>query len=427
MEGGLEVREEEVVIVGAGIAGLATAVALKRVGVRCLVLERSERLRTTGAALSLFPNAWLALDALGVAHKLTPRYPPLLKMFLTDIGTGAVQEISHAAGGTGIRAGPRTVHRKVLLETLAEELPANTIRFSSKLSSIQTQPGEGGSLLPILHLQDGTVIKAKVLIGCDGVHSMVARWLGLSAPVHSGRSAARGLAHFPEPHGLEHAIYQFLDSEKRAGFVPLSDKDFYWFLTCKSTAEEDAKFSGNPELLQREIIENFAKDFPSAYLDVVRHADVSELTWAPLVFRYPWNVISGNVCQGTITVAGDAMHPMTPDRGQGGCTALEDAVVLGRHIGESFIRNNGQILPQETAEALKRYFKERRWHTASVIATSYLSGWAQQSGSTWWMKLIRDVIFYRFLFPILFNMQYDCGRLPDVSTDELLKNQKKGD
>ncbi|XP_057972810.1 monooxygenase 2-like [Malania oleifera] len=331
MEGGLEVREEEVVIVGAGIAGLATAVALKRVGVRCLVLERSEGLRATGAALTLFPNAWLALDALGVAHKLTPRYPPLLK----------------------IRAGPRTVHRKALLETLAEELPANTIRFSSKISSIQTQPG-GGSLLPILHLQDGTVIKAKVLIGCDGVHSVVARWLGLSAPIHSGRSAARGLARFPEPHGLEHAIYQFLDSEKRAGFVPLSDKDFYWFLICKSTAKEDAKLGGNPELLQREIIENLAKDFPSAYLDVVRHADVSELTWAPLVLRYPWNVIFGNVCQGNITVAGDAMHPMTPDRGQGGCSALEDAVVLGRHIGESFIRNNGQILPQETAEALKR-------------------------------------------------------------------------
>jgi 2-polyprenyl-6-methoxyphenol hydroxylase-like FAD-dependent oxidoreductase len=67
---------EDVVIVGAGIAGLATAVALKRVGVRALVLERSEGLRATGAALTLFPNAWPALDALGVSHKLTPIYAP---------------------------------------------------------------------------------------------------------------------------------------------------------------------------------------------------------------------------------------------------------------------------------------------------------------------------------------------------------------
>lgn len=66
--------EEEVVIVGAGIAGLATAVALRKVGFSCLVLERSSELRVTGAALALFPNAWRALRELGVAEKLTPHY-----------------------------------------------------------------------------------------------------------------------------------------------------------------------------------------------------------------------------------------------------------------------------------------------------------------------------------------------------------------
>ena len=70
---------EEVVIVGGGIAGVATAVALKRVGIRALVLEKSEVLRTTGAALTLSANAWLALDALGVSHKLISLYPPLLE------------------------------------------------------------------------------------------------------------------------------------------------------------------------------------------------------------------------------------------------------------------------------------------------------------------------------------------------------------
>lgn len=72
-------EEEDVVIVGAGIAGLATAVALKRVGVRALVLEKSEGLRATGTALCLSKNAWLALDALGIAHKLTASYAPCIK------------------------------------------------------------------------------------------------------------------------------------------------------------------------------------------------------------------------------------------------------------------------------------------------------------------------------------------------------------
>ncbi|KAI3877303.1 hypothetical protein MKX03_024238, partial [Papaver bracteatum] len=67
---------EEVVIIGGGVAGLATALALKRVGVKSLVLERENELRVTSAALILFSNAWIALEALGVAHKLSSVYKP---------------------------------------------------------------------------------------------------------------------------------------------------------------------------------------------------------------------------------------------------------------------------------------------------------------------------------------------------------------
>lgn len=75
----MEGEYQEIVIVGGGIAGLATSIALRRVGLPSLLLERSAQLRTTGAAISLFPNAWRALEALGVARKLTPLYSPLNK------------------------------------------------------------------------------------------------------------------------------------------------------------------------------------------------------------------------------------------------------------------------------------------------------------------------------------------------------------
>lgn len=73
------VIEEEVVIVGGGIAGVATALGLHRVGIRALVLEKSNELRTTGSSITLAGNAWRALEVLGVAHKLAPLYPPLIK------------------------------------------------------------------------------------------------------------------------------------------------------------------------------------------------------------------------------------------------------------------------------------------------------------------------------------------------------------
>ena len=64
---------------GAGAAGLATTVALKMVGIEALVLEKFKELRTTGAALTLFSNAWFALNALQISHKLTNLYAPCNK------------------------------------------------------------------------------------------------------------------------------------------------------------------------------------------------------------------------------------------------------------------------------------------------------------------------------------------------------------
>ncbi|XP_044469381.1 monooxygenase 2-like [Mangifera indica] len=412
--------EEEVVIVGAGIAGLATGVALQRLGIRALILEKSQGLRATGAALTLTSNAWLALDALGVAHKLSPLYAPLKTGFVTDVATGATQTISHAGAG---KDGPRTVHRKTLLEALAGELPIGVIRFSSHIDAIETQL-QDGSPIPVIHLSDGTVIKSKILVGCDGVHSIVARWLGLGAPVNSGRSAVRGLAVFPDGHGLNlQESRQFVGVGLRAGFIPLSDKDAYWGLTCLSSPKGEI-MAAEPEVIQREVQENYVKDFPEIYKEMIRHCDFSTLTWAPLMFRYPWDILFGNLRKGNVTVAGDAMHPMTPDLGQGGCAALEDAVVLGRHIGNSLIKNGG-LIPGKIGQDLDGYVQERKWRVSWLVTGSYFSGWIQQGGSNRWMKFLRYV-FYKYLFTrIVGAVDYDCGKLPSVPFTSELGSSKR--
>ena len=122
------------------------------------------------------------------------------------------------------------------------------------------------------------------------------------------------------------------------------------------------------------------------------------------------------------------MHPMTLDLGQGGCAALEDAVVLGRHIGEVLKKKNGKLDSRDIGEAIDGYVKERRWRVTWLVAGSYLSGWAQQGGSSWWMKFFRDVVFYRFLISKLVKVAYyDCGKLPSVSISSESKSSSKID
>ncbi|CAN6302245.1 unnamed protein product [Urochloa humidicola] len=196
---------EDVVVVGAGLAGLATALGLHRKGVRSLVLESSPARRTAGFALTAWTNAFRALDALGVGDKIREQHLHL-----------------QASGPNEIRC----VRRTSLLQALEEELPRGTIRYSSKIVSIQ----EDGNT-KILHLNDGSVLRAKVLIGCDGINSVVAKWLGLVEPSYTGRMAARGLASFPDGHGLEPKFVQFIGRGFRSGMRPCNDTDVTWFFT----------------------------------------------------------------------------------------------------------------------------------------------------------------------------------------------------
>ncbi|KAL5719655.1 hypothetical protein ACHQM5_012408 [Ranunculus cassubicifolius] len=407
--------KQDIVIVGAGIAGLATALALKRVGIQSLVLERSDVLRTTGAAITLFENAWVALDALGIGQDLASLYTPFEKGYTTDVQSGTVQELCFSRKNRDA-AGPRAVHRSVLLEALVKELPVDSIRFSSKLRSIETLQ-LNDSTITILNLEDGTAIKAKVVIGCDGVHSVVGQWLGLADPIDSGRFAVRGLSVYPQGHGLKHEVNQILDCRTRTGFMPLNDKEVYWFAVYSKGEDLTRK---SAEVIQKRILTNMAH-LPPVFLDVVQHSDLPTLTCASLMFRAPWDLLLKDVYKDNVTVAGDAMHPMTSDLTQGGCSALEDAVVLGRHIGNSYILH-GDV----DSGALEGYVKERRWRAAMLISASYFSGWIQQGGTNWLKELIRDKLCYRFfsrLASIILN--YDCGGLPSVfMTIEELKTKK---
>ncbi|EOA32464.1 hypothetical protein CARUB_v10015741mg [Capsella rubella] len=421
----------DIVIVGAGISGLATAVGLHRLGIRSTVLESSEKLRATGFALSTYFNAWKALEALGISQHLRDLHDrlhgwmvgpisaetPPKEMLLPDFEYGFLLDGLYIITTKKEKFLTLSVEmvlqenmRKMLLEALASELPEGTIRFLSKLVHI-----EFSGRYKMVHLSDGSVLKTKVvLVGCDGVNSVVAKWLGFKNPVTTNRLAIRGLAHFPTGHGFEKRFFQFYGNGVRSGFVPCNHNSVYWFVTHTSTnlAEETS-----PENIKQFVLD-MIRDLPKNIKNVVETTDLDNMVMSRLKYRPPWELLWANIAKDNVCVAGDALHPMTPDIGQGGCSAMEDGVILARCLGEAIKFKNLKGETEDEKESykrievgLKKYAGQRKWRSIELIMASYIVGFIQQSRGKC-MNLFTDMFLRSFLSRLRLKMShFDCGSL----------------
>lgn len=152
---------------------------------------------------------------------------------------------------------------------------------------------------------------------------------------------------------------------------------------------------------------------PQEAQDVVEKTSLSSISIAPLKFRLPWNILFGNIVKDNVCVAGDALHPMTPDIGQGGCSSLEDSVVLGRCLGEAILNklNDKDDEFERIKKGLEKYGNERRWRSFSLISVAYCVGYIQESKGKL-MTLLRKVWFSRYTPSAFLKMaNFDCGQL----------------
>ncbi|KAH7833851.1 hypothetical protein Vadar_010434 [Vaccinium darrowii] len=372
---------QDIVIVGGGICGLATALALHRKGIRSIVLERSETLRVTGAAIGIQSNGWRALDQLGVASKLRQTAIPIQR---------------------NLEA--RCLKRSTLLETLANDLPVGTIRFGSHIVSVQTDPITSQ---PILHLHDGSVVRAKVVIGCDGVNSVIVNYLGLKLPKQSPITNVRAFTNYPDGHGLEPEFVTIRKGNLLLGRIPIDDKLVYWFIARRETPQ-DLTISKDAQKIRCSTLES-VKGFPREMVEMIEKCDVDSLTLNGTRYRAPWELLNPTFRKGTVTVAGDAMHVMGPFLGQGGSIALEDAVVLARCLAQGQ-RTSGINSTTSIESAIDEYVRQRRTRLVQISTKTYTLGSLLETSSMF-VKLVCIVVMIVFYRDRLGHTRYDCGRL----------------
>ncbi|XP_019174813.1 PREDICTED: uncharacterized protein LOC109170242 isoform X2 [Ipomoea nil] len=401
-------NESIIVIVGAGIAGLSTSLALHRVGLKSLVLESSGSLRTTGFGLATWTNAWRALDALGVGNALRQKSLQFSRFEVFSVKSGKLcAELSLKPNEKPEDYDSRCLRRSLMIEAIAKELPQGTIRLSSKVVSIQ----ESGPY-KLLHLLDGCIIKCKVVIGADGINSVVAKWMGLEKPVDAKRSAIRGYVEFPEGSGFGAKFRLHLGGGVRLGILPCDDKSLYWFCTFTPA---DVHLDQDPMKMKQFVLDKAAKRFKEA-TDIVERTSPENISGARLSFRSPWNVLFGDIVKGNVCLVGDALHAMTPDIGEGGCSALEDSVVLGRCLGEAVSKAAAAAAGGGGGEdcvekGLRKYAKERRWRVFDLITTSYVVGLVQERNGDV-ITVLRDYwLAKRTIRTMLKRAHFDCGKL----------------
>lgn len=304
-------------VVGAGIGGLTLAVALRQRGLEPIVHEAADEIRPVGAGIWVPSNALRALDRLGLADTVVEAGVPLERARLVSVTSGLLQEISFAEVRRRFGHGNVSIHRAELHRVLLDALPGDSVRLGRRLASVEE---DGESLR--LDFEDGSSERADVVVGADGASSVVRRHVDPTArPRDAGQSCYRGVAAFELPSGLRAAGCEIWGGEARFGFSSLGDRRVYWF------APWSARDSEAPER-PRELLDRLYAGFPEPVVELLAATPEEALVFTRLGDLAPMRRWS----RGRAVLLGDAAHATTPNLGQGGAQAIEDAVALAHEL-----------------------------------------------------------------------------------------------
>lgn len=334
-------------VVGGGIGGLATAIALRQHGIEATVYERAPASGEVGAGISLWPNATRALRALGALDPLLDTAGHIAALSVRD----ARGRVLLRAPVQGHDAPALCAYRPDLVAALHSALPAGSSCYGKALAAI-----EADGTRARLQFEDGTGAEADIVVGADGLRSTVRTYVTADAvgPVYRGYSVWRGIG--PLPPSFERGeISESWGDGLRFGLLDTGGGRAYWYATAPWPEGEP---DGGAESRKAAVLDLFA-DWHAPVPEVVRATPAARVLQGGTYDRRPRRGWS----RGRAVLVGDAAHPTTPNLGQGGGMAIEDSLVLARCLS---------VAPP--AEAFRMYERERYRRTARVTVESLWTG-----------------------------------------------------
>lgn len=335
-------------LIGGGIGGLSAAIALRRAGFDVAVYERAPALTEVGAGISLWRNALAALDrlevgeslrALGVAGQTGAFRRPdgrvLLEMRSGKFDTAASDMIL-------------LVHRAELLDVLLSAAGQDIVRTGAELTSLRQTESQ-----VVARFAGGAEETGDILIGADGLRSTVrAALFGQQAPRYGGYTAYRAVTTFDHGRLLPGETW---GRGQRFGQWGMTAGRVYWYAT-------ESQPEGLPDPAQGRQARLLAlfRGWHAPVEELIAATDQRSILRNDVFDRPPlarWS-------SGRVALLGDAAHPMTPDMGQGGCQAIEDAVALADCLSAE----------NDVAKALARYSRIRLPRASRIVRESRQAG-----------------------------------------------------
>ena len=346
----------QIAIIGGGIGGLTTALALQHFGFESQVFEQAPALHDVGAAIAVWPNAMRVLACLGLADKILEHAGVMQEIRWVDQNGWLINRVSISGGDFPAVA----LHRADLQNILLHKLPPTSIHLGYQLID-QKQQGDR----MIATFANGHSTEADFLIGADGIHSRVrAQLIDDGDPIDRGYTIWRGISGRVPSDIPPATAVEFQGRGKRFGIGPVGLGRVGWWASVNDAKTDD--------------LSRLFEDWYQPVLELIESTPTASIIKNHALDR-PANKIWG---RGRMTLLGDAIHPTTPNLGQGGCLAIEDALVLAmcfRKYGTS-------------EDALRNYERARYKRTSALAKYSRYYGAIGQWENIWARALRRTTL-----------------------------------